>query len=128
MARGSRPTTGVEATELRTSHRRAVASRLAALLELAAQARLAGVQSPTLDELEATARRLAAATGSELPADGPGRLLAVLTQAHVITYELEPRRLRSYGSLSEEDAAFLAREAAALRELTERLLDEYEDG
>jgi hypothetical protein len=81
---------------------------------------------PTLDELEATVRRLAEEIGAPLPANGSGKLLAILTQAHVLTYELEPRRLRAYGPLSEQDAGYLTEEAATLRALTTRLLDEYE--
>jgi hypothetical protein len=86
------------------------------------------MEGDALDELETSARRLADEIGAPLPGTDPGRLLALLSQAHVLTYELEPRRLRSYGPLSEEDAEYLTDRAANLRALTRRLLDEYERG
>lgn len=92
------------------------------------EAQRAGLASPAVAELQAAVARMKRQTAAVVP--GPPRNLipALLTSAWVAAHELLPKRLRGYGTLSQEAASLIEHEAQGLIDLISQLMEELESG
>jgi hypothetical protein len=93
-------------------------------LLLEAQAR--GLSSPAAVELAAAIDDVR--THLALPRTGPppGVARGLLAELFVLTHELRPQAMKSYGELSPPDAEYLEQEATRLTELAGKVLDDLD--
>jgi len=108
----------------------ALASRVSNLLggmeELLQEAASLGSRSTAATELAEAIEEIRARLELSRSQPPPGRLQALLAELFVLTYELRPTALKSYGDLSPEQSSFFEHEAARLTALAGKALDELE--
>ena len=108
------------------SHARRLASLLGRMQALLVQAQALGLRSTATGELEAAIDQLRTQNGLPRTKPASGALHGLLAELLVLTHELRPQALKSYGELSPEQASFLDGQAARLTELAGKVLDDLE--
>lgn len=106
--------------------RRSIGVCVGQLEELCEALRRYGVDAARLDRIEAALGELEVATAARRPSPPKNAVMGALSQMRVLEEEMRPRRMASYGDLSEASAAVLDRHVQHLADLTTGLMDELE--
>jgi hypothetical protein len=112
--------------QLDGAQRRALGNRFDQLLTIARELSALGLDSDAIPELEAAVMGLAADTEAIMPTPPQGRVRALAMQALVITHEMRPSALRSYGSFSDESEARLSERVEQIIGLATRLVEDVD--
>jgi hypothetical protein len=108
------------------THRRIIGSRLKGIEAQLDRLGELGVDLEDAAILRAVVREVKDDVDVLLPPAPRHELRAILVDILTVTYELRPTALRAYGSLSDQNADYLEKQATRLIELTETLLDRVE--
>jgi hypothetical protein len=105
------------------AHQRSIGIALKLFDDLIRSVRGDGVEDDSLSALEAALAEIAEVTGAKGPRPKGNELHAKLAEMLVHAMELDSRRLRAYGELPADAAAYLDEQSRRLSELTMRLID-----
>jgi hypothetical protein len=115
------PSTGFSET-----HRRIIGSRLRGIEAQLDRLGELGVELEDAVTLRAVVQDLKDDVDVLVPPAPPHELRSILVDILTVAYDLRPAALRAYGSLSDQNADYLEKQATRLIELTDTLLDQVE--
>jgi len=114
---------------LSKSQRITIGARFTRMQELLREVRHEGFQSDAVTEMEQAIERLTEETAAIPPTLPERAVRTLLGEILILTYEVRPGALKSYGPpLPAADAAYLEQETSRLERLAQRLLDDLEQG
>jgi len=111
-------------TRLKDTHMRHTANLLNHIEGLLTQAQAHGLTSPAASELATAIDEVRTDLSLTRPSPDPGVVRGLLAELFVLTHELRPQAMKSYGELPPEEAEYLEEQAARLIRLASQVLDD----